>query len=49
MLGRVNGPNRDLHLAFTVDVANPINILCDMISKLQNEDLAITIPGFMIR
>ena len=27
-------------------VANPINILCQMISKLHDEDNKIAIPGF---
>lgn len=46
----LTGPNRDLHSGlYGGCVANPINILCDMISKLQNEDLAVTIPGFYDR
>lgn len=43
----VTGPNRDLHSGvYGGAVANPINILCDMISKLHDEQRRITIPGF---
>jgi len=43
----VTGPNRDLHSGlYGGAVANPINILCDMISQLHDEDNHITIPGF---
>jgi acetylornithine deacetylase/succinyl-diaminopimelate desuccinylase-like protein len=43
----LTGPNRDLHSGlYGGCVANPINILCDMISQLQNDDLSISIPGF---
>lgn len=43
----VIGPNRDLHSGlYGGCVANPINILSEMISKLQDEDNRITIPGF---
>lgn len=43
----VTGPNRDLHSGlFGGAVANPINILCDMIAKLQDENGKITVPGF---
>ena len=43
----VTGPNRDLHSGlYGGAVANPINILCQMIGKLQDEDNRITIPGF---
>lgn len=43
----VTGPNRDLHSGlYGGAVANPINILCKMISKLHNEEKGITIPGF---
>lgn len=43
----VTGPNRDLHSGtFGGAVANPINILAVMISKLINKDGHITIPGF---
>ena len=43
----VTGPNRDLHSGlYGGAVANPINVLCDMISSLTDEDNHITIPGF---
>lgn len=43
----VTGPNKDLHSGtFGGAVANPINILCKMISSLHDEDNRITIPGF---
>ncbi len=43
----VTGPNKDLHSgSFGGAVANPINILAEMISKLQNKDGKITIPNF---
>ena len=43
----VTGPNRDLHSGlYGGAVANPINILCEMISKMKNEKNQIVIPGF---
>ncbi|MEQ8583880.1 MAG: dipeptidase [Marinoscillum sp.] len=43
----VTGPNRDLHSGvYGGAVANPINILCDMIASMQDADGHITIPGF---
>jgi acetylornithine deacetylase/succinyl-diaminopimelate desuccinylase-like protein len=43
----VVGPNRDLHSGlYGGAVANPINILCEMIAKLKDENNKITIPGF---
>lgn len=43
----VTGPNRDLHSGlYGGAVANPINILCDMISSLHDDQNRITIPGF---
>jgi len=43
----VTGPNRDLHSGvYGGAVGNPINILCDMISKLIDDHGCITIPGF---
>jgi acetylornithine deacetylase/succinyl-diaminopimelate desuccinylase-like protein len=43
----VTGPNRDLHSGlYGGTVANPINILCDMISSLHDDQRRITIPGF---
>lgn len=43
----VTGPNRDLHSGvYGGAVANPINVLCQMIASLQDENKKITIPGF---
>lgn len=43
----VTGPNRDLHSGmYGGQIANPINILCDMVSSLTDENNHITIPGF---
>src|SRR5690606_11969902 len=43
----VTGPNRDLHSGlFGGTVANPINVLCNMISDMVDEKGRITIPGF---
>lgn len=43
----VTGPNRDLHSGvYGGGVANPINILCQMIADLQDENNHIVIPGF---
>ena len=43
----VTGPNRDLHSGhFGGAVANPINVLCRMISKVTDADGRITVPGF---
>ena len=43
----VTGPNRDLHSGlYGGAVANPINILCNMIASLHDKDRKITIPGF---
>ncbi len=43
----VTGPNRDLHSGlFGGAVANPINVLSDMISKMVDESGHITVPGF---
>ncbi|MGC4059213.1 MAG: dipeptidase [Chitinophagaceae bacterium] len=43
----VVGPNRDLHSGvYGGAVANPINILCNMIASLHDENNHITIPGF---
>ncbi len=44
---KVKGPKRDLHSGlFGGAVANPINILCDMISSLTDEKNRITVKGF---
>ena len=43
----ITGPNRDLHSGhFGGAVANPINVLCGMLSKVIDTDGRITIPGF---
>lgn len=43
----VTGPNRDLHSGlYGGAVANPINILCQMIASLTDENNHIAIPGF---
>tara|TARA_B110000003_G_scaffold274543_1_gene314785 strand:- start:611 stop:1996 length:1386 start_codon:yes stop_codon:yes gene_type:complete len=43
----VTAPNRDLHSGlYGGGVANPINILCEMIAKMKDENNYITIPGF---
>ena len=43
----VTGPNRDLHSGvYGGAVANPINVLCDMISSLHDKDRKVNIPGF---
>jgi acetylornithine deacetylase/succinyl-diaminopimelate desuccinylase-like protein len=43
----VTGPNKDLHSGvYGGAVANPCNVLCQMIASLHDEDRRITIPGF---
>jgi acetylornithine deacetylase/succinyl-diaminopimelate desuccinylase-like protein len=43
----VTGPNKDLHSGvYGGAVGNPINILCNMIASLTDENNHITIPGF---
>ncbi|MFB3057505.1 MAG: dipeptidase, partial [Ignavibacteriaceae bacterium] len=43
----VTGPNRDLHSGtFGGAVANPINVLAEMISKMTDRNGHISIPGF---
>ena len=43
----VTGPNRDLHSGhFGGAVANPINVLCQIISQVVDADGRITAPGF---
>ena len=43
----VTGPNRDLHSGhFGGAVANPINVLCSLISRIVDADGRITVPGF---
>ena len=43
----VVGPNRDLHSGvYGGAVANPINVLCEMVASLKDDKGRITIPGF---
>jgi len=43
----VTGPNRDLHSGlYGGTVANPINVLCDMIASLHDENKKVNIHGF---
>ena len=43
----VTGPNRDLHSGlYGGAVANPINILCEMIASMKDKNNHISIPGF---
>ncbi len=43
----VTGANRDLHSGvYGGAVANPINVLCEMIASLKDSNKHITIPGF---
>lgn len=43
----VVGPNRDLHSGvYGGAVANPIQVLCQMITSMKDKDNKITIPGF---
>lgn len=43
----VTGPNRDLHSGvYGGAVANPIQVLCEMIASMKDGDQHITIPGF---
>ncbi len=43
----VTGANKDLHSGvYGGAVANPINVLCDMITSMKDENHHITIPGF---
>lgn len=43
----VTGPNKDLHSGvYGGAVANPIQVLCQMITALHDSDRHITIPGF---
>nr|MCR5547531.1 dipeptidase [Bacteroidales bacterium] len=44
---KVVGPNKDLHSGhYGGAVANPIQVLCEMISSLIDADGKITVPGF---
>ncbi len=43
----VHGPSHDLHSgSYGGAVGNPVNILCDMISKLHDKNGKVAIPGF---
>jgi len=43
----VTGPNRDLHSGvYGGAVANPINVLCELIASLHDADGKVAIPGF---
>ncbi len=43
----VYGPDRDVHSGvFGGAIANPVNVLCDMVSKLHDKDGRVAIPGF---
>ncbi|MBI3501094.1 MAG: dipeptidase [Bacteroidetes bacterium] len=43
----VTGPNRDLHSGvYGGAVANPIQVLCEMISSMKDKNQKIIIPGF---
>lgn len=43
----VTGPNRDLHSGvYGGAVANPIQVLCEMIASIKDKNNHITIPGF---
>lgn len=43
----VTGPNRDLHSGvYGGAVANPVNVLCEMIASLHDKKQRIAIPGF---
>lgn len=44
---KVTGPNKDLHSGhYGGAVANPIQVLCEMISGLIDSDGRVTVPGF---
>ncbi|HAC41425.1 MAG TPA: peptidase M20, partial [Rikenellaceae bacterium] len=44
---KVTGPNKDLHSGhYGGAVANPINVLCEMIASLHDEKGRVAIPGF---
>ena len=44
---KVTGPNKDLHSGhYGGAVANPINVLCEMIASLHDEKGRVAVPGF---
>ena len=44
---KVTGPNKDLHSGhYGGAVANPINVLCELIASLHDEKGRVAIPGF---
>ena len=44
---KVTGPNKDLHSGhYGGAVANPIQVLCEMIASLIDKDGRVTVPGF---
>lgn len=44
---KITGPNKDLHSGhYGGAVANPIQVLCEMISGLIDSDGRVTVPGF---
>jgi len=44
---KVVGPNRDLHSGLYGGAApNPINILCELVASLKDDQQRITVPGF---
>ena len=46
----ITGPGRDLHSgSFGGGINNPLNVLCQIIAKLKDEDGRILIPGFYDR
>jgi len=43
----VYGPNRDVHSgSFGGAIANPVNVLCDLVGRLHDKNGRIAIPGF---
>ena len=44
---KVTGPNKDLHSGhYGGAVANPVNVLCEMIASLHDADGRVNVPGF---